>query len=110
MRFFRALSTLTLTLTVACGSVASHPPGGDAGIDAEVSTDAALDAASIDAPPPTPPPPGTARELTVVGGAVADGRFRFELEVTGGIAGGAARGANHAFDHALTVTLPQGAN
>ena len=71
---------------------------------------AAHGASPIDAPPTPPPPPGTARELTVVGGAVADSRFRFEVEIVGGIASGSTRDATHQFDNALTVTLPQGAN
>ena len=94
---------------LGCGTVeAKFTPMPDAG----VAVDAAVDAPDGEPPPPPPPPPppGVARELTVVGGAVSDGRFQFQVEVTGGIAGGSARDATHRFDHALTVTLPQGAN
>lgn len=97
---------------LGCGTVeakfTSMPDAGDQP-DAQ-GADAAIDAPDAAPPPPPPPPPGVARELTVVGGAVADGRFRFEVEVTGGVAGGSAHDAAHQFDHALTVTLPQGAN
>jgi|JI10StandDraft_1071094.scaffolds.fasta_scaffold425881_2 hypothetical protein len=109
MRFLRALCLLSLSLTAACGSVTFRPLDGDAGVDGEVSGDAAIDGATdaaIDAPLP---PPGTARELTVVGGAATDGRFRFEVEITGGITGGPAASATHTFTHAIAVN-PQGAN
>ena len=113
MRFLRALCLLSLSLSLsltagcaACGSVTFRPLD-DAGVDDEVPTDAGIDGATdaaIDAPPP-----GTARELTAVGGAVTDGRFRFEVEITGGITGGPAASATHTFTHAIAVN-PQGAN
>lgn len=99
---------LVCSLTAACGSVTFRPLDGDAGVDGDPLTDAEVDA-TLD-PPPPPPPPGTARELTVVGGASSDTRFRFEVEITGGVTGGAVTGASHTFTPAIAVTTPPGAN
>lgn len=110
MRLFTCLVSASTACALACGSVSStFTPLPDAGAPPDaLGTDAAIDASVPDATPP-PPPPGVARELTVVGGAVSDSRFRFQVEITGGLAGGSVRDATHQFDHALTVTLPEGA-
>ncbi|MBK9034581.1 MAG: hypothetical protein IPL61_25490 [Myxococcales bacterium] len=103
---------------LGCGTVSATftpPPDAAASPDATAVDAAAVDApidAPIDAPPPPPPPPppGTARELTVVGGAVTDARYRLEVEITGGAAPGASRNGAHQLESALTVTVSAGGN